>query len=160
MAEDKPIVAPIEARKPKARRNQWLPSTKTPTGARKAAEQSATAMGLVCLSYVVVTVVTYGFNLNWFDASPTQEDLIVNCVVAAIALLLAWRSLINPGPIKAIVILIWVVLEFIAKLESVGQKYPGSFFINVVATIWALNGIRGAFALRKFRKQAAAVAPS
>lgn len=158
--EDQPIVAPIGGRKPRAGKFEWFPSTKTLAGARKAAEQSATAIGIVCLSYVVITVVTYGFNLKLFDATPTQAGLIVNCVAAAIALLLAWRSLANPGPIKAIVILIWVVLEFIAKIETVGQKYPGSFFINVVATLYAFNGIRGAFALGKFRKRAAPAAPS
>jgi hypothetical protein len=53
---------------------------------------------------------------------------------------------------------LWVVLEFIGKLEMIAAKYPASLFINIVAMIWALNGIRGAFALRKLRKQAAAAA--
>jgi hypothetical protein len=155
MAEGGPIVAPIKVRKPrKSGDHEWFQSTKTLAGAAKAAEQSGTAMGIVCLGYVIVTVATYGFNLKWFDSSPSKEGLIANVIVGTLALLLSWRGFANPGPIKAILIFIWVVLEFVWKIEMVAAKYPGSFFINIVATVFAFNGIRGAFALRRLRKQA------
>jgi len=160
MAEDKPIVAPINARKPKSKTGagEWFPSTKTLAGATKAAQQSATAAGLICFSYALAIVLTYVFGLKWFDSSPSQADLIVDIVVAAFALLLSWRGAVNPGPIKSIFILIWVALEFVWKIENVAAKYPASLFINVIATVWAFNGVRGAFALRKLRKRAAAAA--
>lgn len=150
------------ARKPAAdvqaqrKRLAWFPSTKTPEGAAEAAKQTAWAAFALAGGYVLTDVLMAGFNFDPLKIGAGPLPLIVNAVVAGLAALLGWRCLRKPGLIKAGLVLAWVVLEFVTKVEALKSANVGMYWLNVYMTLAAINGVRGALALRKpFNAEAA-----
>ncbi len=128
-------------------RETWFPSTRTSKGALEAAKQSAYAYFALAFGYVVADALLL-IQVNPLKLPTGPATLIVNAAIAALAALLGYRAMRKPGLIKAILILLWATLEFVGKVEILKSGNIGVYWLNIGMTLWAINGLRGAVALR------------
>jgi hypothetical protein len=130
----------------KKRPSIWNPfkGLETDADARDAAKVGAVAAGIIAIEHVV-------FGLGFGSRSATAGNLIAIVLMA----FLGWWIFKKQKLWASITVLVWVIVEIIAKIifvlgpNAVSRSPPGSLVINVIVFTGALLSVRGCLKLRK-----------
>lgn len=151
---------PTDDAPPKKKASFWWPSVGTPEDAREVSKGGAGAFGLIAFSYLLVATIIWFGGHTPFAPDPAVsavEYVSIDVTIAAIAAYLSWRTYRRPTVLLCSVAFIWVLLELVGKIMMASPNV-GSFWINVIGIVAATSGVRGALALRGFKRQSSSPA--
>lgn len=125
----------------------WWPDVTTELGFKTALGQGwgVAAFGSFCYAALFVAAIAFGFNpfgealtgVAWTAA------LGILLVFAAAGAVLAWLVKKRTSKIAAVIVLVWIGFEAVAKLGEIG---PAGIVSGIFFTLCAINGVRATFA--------------
>lgn len=149
MTNDKGIVEPDKQKKGST---FWFPSTSTLDGAKGASAQTAVAFGAICFGYFVTIGMGYLEVPNPLQPTPDIYTKVANIAVLGIAAGLGWRAYKKPSIWLAFIAFAWVALELGFKISVLRSPGIWSYWLQLLAFLWSVNGVRGAIAVRRFSR--------
>lgn len=131
----------------------WLwPKIVDEASARDAAKAGALGGGLLTLGFVIGIVWVYlTKDASMFLQADLQTFYISNAVQFVLGAFLTWRLYSGNGRFASILLLAWLTLEVGFKV-SLGQINGGWIIYWGAGFIALVNGVRGSWALHRFRK--------
>jgi hypothetical protein len=140
----------------KKRPSIWNPfkGIETEADAREAAKVGAVAAGIIAIEHVV-------FGLGFGSRSATVGNLIAIVLMA----FLGWWIFKEQKLWASIMVLVWVIVEIVAKLiyvlgpNAASRSPAGSLIINVIVFAGALLSVRGCLKLKRLASARAAKRP-
>lgn len=157
-ARDTPI-RKVEKQKPSS---FWWPKTDSIERARKAARRGSVVYGLTAFSLIIMLVVVMFLAEHHFHFVPEYIPLLL---LTGLFVYLTWGSYKRPTLLLNSLAFVYMALVVGAgvalmleldKPEAV-QAVVRSLFIPFLALVFALGGLRGSIAVRRFEKQASRV---
>jgi drug/metabolite transporter (DMT)-like permease len=130
----------------KKRPSIWNPfqGLKTEADALEAAKVGAVVTGIIAIEHVV-----FGLSIG------TRSATVGNLIAIVLMAFLGWYIFKEQKVWASITVLVWVIVEIVAKIifvlspNAASRGQPGSLIINVIGLAGALLSVRGCLKLRK-----------